>query len=166
MASRSVPGLHVRGATEDDAAALLVFIKELAAFEHLASEVTATEADLRRWLFGEDRAAEAIVAELGGRLVGYAIFFRSFSTFLGKPGIYLEDLFVQEDVRSQGIGRKMLAYLAELAIDCGYGRLQWAALNWNQQAISLYLSVSAVAETAWTGYRLTGQALGALAAEY
>ena len=166
MRRNSVPkDLVIRLAREADAPTVLAFIKDLAAFEQLSEEVTATEADLRRWLFGEDRVGETIMAELGGRPVGYAMYFRSFSTFLGKPGIYVEDLFVEEAFRSLGIGRRMLAYLAREAVDRGYGRLEWTALNWNQRAIRLYLQVGAMAEDEWTGYRLTGAPLHALAQE-
>lgn len=158
--------VHIRPAHESDAAAVLALIKELAAFEHLSDEVTATEVGLRQWLFGDQPAAHAIVVEVDGDVVAYAIYFRNFSTFLGRPGLYLEDLYVREAHRRRGFGRAMLAWLAHEAVRLGYGRLQWATLRWNHRAIDLYLRVGAVAEDEWTGYRLTGQAIAALGAEH
>ena len=162
---QGITGLFIRPAIQADTPVIHAFIKDLATFEHLSHEVTATEADLRQWLFGVDPAARAVVAAVEGRTVGYAIYFRHFSTFLGKPGIYVEDLFVQEHLRSRGIGRRMLVYLAREAVEQGYGRMEWSALNWNQRAIALYLRVGAVPEEGWTAYRLTGASLLGLANE-
>jgi GNAT superfamily N-acetyltransferase len=151
--------LTIRPAEVGDVPAVLALIKELAAFEHLSDEVTATEEGLRRWLFGPDGAAAALIGEWDGRSVAYAVYFRNFSTFLAQPGLYLEDLFVSEPHRRRGIGTAMLRHLARMAADAGYGRLQWAALRWNANAIRLYERLGAVEEKEWAGYRLTGAAL-------
>lgn len=158
--------LVIRPADTNDAATLLRFIKHMAAFERLQQEVSATEGDLRRSLFGEHPVATALIGEWDGQPVAYAIYFKNYSTFRAKPGIYLEDLFVLEAFRNRGIGRRMLAYLASLARDGGYGRLQWQALRWNEGAKRLYERLGAVEEKEWTGYRLTGEDLNKLADEY
>lgn len=155
--------LLIRPAEENDTATLLRFIKHMAAFERLQQEVMATEEDLQRSLFGERPVASALIGEWDGQPVAYAIYFENFSTFLAKPGIFLEDLFVLEAFRNRGIGRRMLAHLASWARDGGYGRLQWQALRWNKGAKRLYERLGAVEEKEWTGYRLTGEALNKLA---
>jgi GNAT superfamily N-acetyltransferase len=156
--------LEIRIATEADVPLILSFIKELAGYERLSHEVSATEDLLRKWLFGERQGAEVVVGYRGDEPAGFALFFHNFSTFLGRPGIYLEDLYVKPELRGQGVGRSMLAYLAKLAKERDYGRLEWSVLDWNEPAIELYKSIGAVPMDEWTVYRLTGEALDELAA--
>ena len=158
--------LRVRPARENDLGSILGFIRELATFENLLDDVIATEDDLRRWLFGKRRVAEAAIGEYKGLPVAYVLYFHTFSTFSGKPGIYVDDLFVKEEFRGKGIGRMMMSYLAKVVKNHGYERLEWTALNWNERAIRLYKRLGAVAEDEWTGYRLSGEALDKLAAEF
>jgi len=155
--------LKIRAATETDAGQILDFIRALAGYEKLTHEVVATEADIREHLFGSKRVAEAVIAEWEGRPAGFALFFHNFSTFRGKPGIYLEDLFVLPELRGKGIGRALLAYLAKLTHDRGCARLEWAVLDWNAPAIGFYRALGAVAMDEWTVNRLTGDALTRLA---
>ena len=155
--------LQIRFAVPGDEAAILNFIRGLADYEHLSSEVVATEALLHEWLF-EKRTAEVLIAELAGEAVGYSLFFHNFSTFLGRAGIYLEDLYVLPEHRGKGFGKAMLRRLAQLTVDRGCGRLEWACLDWNQPSIDFYLSLDARPMSDWTGYRLSGEALRALAA--
>ena len=154
--------IEIRHAEEKDLPLILTFIRELAEYEHLAGEVVATEEVLREWLF-ERRAAEVIFAETGGRKIGFALFFGNFSTFLGRGGIYLEDLFVKPEYRGHGCGRALLRYLARTALDRGCGRLDWACLDWNKPSIDFYLSLGAAPQSDWTTYRLTGPTLEAMA---
>ena len=154
--------IEIRHAEEKDLPLILTFIRELAEYEHLAGEVVATEEVLREWLF-ERRAAEVIFAETGGREIGFALFFGNFSTFLGRGGIYLEDLFVKPEYRGHGCGRALLRYLARTALDRGCGRLDWACLDWNKPSIDFYLSLGAAPQSDWTTYRLTGPTLEAMA---
>jgi GNAT superfamily N-acetyltransferase len=153
----------IRVATEADVSTVLQFIRDLARYEKLTDHVVASEDDLRRWLFGADVAAEVILAIQDGTPVGFALFFRNFSTFLGKPGLYLEDLFVRESARGRGIGKALLAHLASLAVERGYGRVEWAVLDWNEPAITFYRSLGATLMDDWRICRLTGGALDALA---
>jgi GNAT superfamily N-acetyltransferase len=139
-------------------------IKELAEYERLSHEVVATEDSLRGWLFGEQRAAEVVLGYQEGVPAGFALFFHSFSTFLGRPGIYLEDLYVKPEFRGKGLGRALLIYLARLAKERDYGRLEWSVLDWNEPAIRLYEGIGAVPMDEWTAYRVTGEALEELAA--
>lgn len=155
--------LQIRSATPADAPQILAFIRALADYEKLSHEVVATEADLRAGLFGPKPVAEAVIAEWEGAPAGFALFFHNFSTFLGKPGIYLEDLFVLPDLRAKGIGRALLAHLAKLTRDRGCARLEWAVLDWNEPAIGFYHALGAVAMDEWTVNRLTGDALKRLA---
>lgn len=157
--------LVIRPAVEQDVPRILAFIQELAEFEKLLHEVVATEEGLRLSLFGPRPVAEVLLAELDGEPAGFALFFSTFSTFLGRPGIYLEDLFVRPAVRSRGIGRALLARLALLARERGCGRLEWSVLNWNEKAIRFYLNLQARPMKEWTIYRLTGEALNQLANE-
>ena len=157
-------GIGIRPATEADVPLILSFIKELAEYERLAHEVSATEDLLRESLFGESPGAEVVIGEHDGEPAGFALFFHSFSTFLGRPGIYLEDLYVKPGFRGRGIGRAILAYLARLAKERDCGRLEWSVLDWNDPAINLYRSVGAVPMDGWTVYRATGAALDELAA--
>jgi GNAT superfamily N-acetyltransferase len=154
---------EIRPATEDDVPIILSLIRELAEYERLSHEVVATEGLLRESLFGERRGAEVLIACCKGAPAGFALFFHSFSTFLGRPGIYLEDLYVKPEFRGRGIGRALLTHLARLAKERGCGRLEWAVLDWNEPAIKLYKSIGAVPMDEWTVYRVTGEALETLA---
>lgn len=151
--------LEIHPATEEDVPLLLRFVKELAEYENLSHEVSATEEALKESLFGGRRVAEALLAYLGDEPVGFALFFHNFSTFLGRPGIYLEDLYVRPEFRGSGIGRTLLAHLAKLAKERGCGRLEWWVLDWNEPSIGFYKSLGAVAMDDWTVYRVTGEAL-------
>jgi GNAT superfamily N-acetyltransferase len=154
---------EIRPATEADVPIILSLIRELAEYERLSHEVVATEGLLRESLFGERRGAEVLIACCKGAPAGFALFFHSFSTFLGRPGIYLEDLYVKPEFRGRGIGRALLAHLARLAKGRGCGRLEWAVLDWNEPAIKLYKSIGAVPMDEWTVYRVAGEALETLA---
>ncbi len=160
-----MPAPEIRPATEEDVPLLLRFIKELAEYEKLSHEVTATEEVLRDSLFGGRRVAEALLAHHEGEPAGFALFFHNFSTFLGLPGIYLEDLYVRPEYRGSGIGRALLVRLAKLAKERGCGRLEWWVLDWNEPSIGFYKSLGAVAMDDWTVYRVTGDALERLSAE-
>jgi GNAT superfamily N-acetyltransferase len=153
----------VRAATAADVPLLLQFIRELAAYEKLSHEVTATEDLLRRNLFGESPTAEVILAGLDGVEAGFAVFFHNFSTFLGKPGIYLEDLYVTPEFRGQGCGKAMMIHLARLAAQRDCGRFEWSVLDWNKPSLDFYHSIGACPMSEWTVQRLTGEALHALA---
>lgn len=155
----------IRAATEDDVPVILALIKELAKYEKLSHEVEATAADIRRSLFDERPVAEALIGELEGAPISFALFFYNFSTFLGKPGIYLEDLYVKPDYRSNGFGRRMLAHLARLAKERNCGRFEWSVLDWNEPAIRTYDRLNARPMQEWILYRLTGEALNKLAQE-
>lgn len=155
----------IRSANENDVAAILSLIKDLAEYEKLSHEVTATEDDIRQSLFGDRPVAEALIGELDGVPIGFALFFYNFSTFLGKPGIYLEDLYVKPDYRSNGFGRKMLACIARLATERNCGRFEWSVLDWNKPAIRTYERLNARPMKEWVLYRLTGDALDKLAQE-
>jgi GNAT superfamily N-acetyltransferase len=140
-------------------------IRGLARFEKLEGEVTMTEDLLAKGLFGDRPYAETLLAEEDGTPVGFALFFHNFSTFLARPGLYLEDLFVVPGYRSRGIGRALLAELARVAVERGCGRLEWAVLDWNRDAIAFYERLGARPNSEWTVYRLTGEALRSLAGE-
>jgi len=148
----------VRYATEHDTKLILKFIKDLAEYEKLSDEVVATEELLREWLFVKQKA-EVLIGEMDGRPVAYALFFHNFSTFLGRAGIYLEDLYVIPEVRGNGLGKTMLRRIAKIAVERGCGRLEWACLDWNKPSIDFYLSLGAEQMTDWTVYRLAGGAL-------
>src|SRR5271154_6029832 len=163
MASAAPGLLSIRSATEGDTALILRFIKKLADYEKLSHEVQATEAGLRETLFGKRAYAETLLAYWSGEPVGFALFFHNFSTFLGQPGIYLEDLFVDPEHRGKGIGKALLVALARLAVERGCGRVEWAVLDWNEPSIDFYRSLGAGAKDEWTTYRLTGDALAKLA---
>jgi GNAT superfamily N-acetyltransferase len=155
--------LVIRAATPSDCATILGFIKELAEYERLAHEVVADEAQLRATLFGDRPAAEVVLAELAGAPVGFALFFQSYSTFLGKPGLYLEDLFVRLTERGRGIGAALMSALARIAVQRDYGRFEWSVLDWNAPALKFYASLGALPQSEWTVQRLTGAPLAALA---
>jgi GNAT superfamily N-acetyltransferase len=154
---------HIRAATEADVPLLFRLIRALADYEKLSHEVVATEPGIRDGLFGPRRSAEAILAHLGEEPVGFALYFQTFSTFLGRPGIYLEDLFVEERWRGRGFGKRLLAHLAAIAVERGCGRLEWSVLDWNEPALRFYRSLGAGPREGWTVYRLTGAPLAALA---
>ena len=153
----------IRAAFASDVPLILAFIRELAAYEKLAGEVVATEEGLAATLFGREPRAEVLVAEVAGVAAGFALFFHNYSTFLGRPGIYLEDLFVRPEFRQHGVGRALLVDLARLAMDRGCGRLEWAVLDWNASAIGFYERLGATPRSEWTTFRLTGEALTRLA---
>ena len=155
----------IRAAAENDAAVILSLIKELAQYEHLSHEVEATGEDIRRSLFGDRPVADALIGEYQGVPVSFALFFYNFSTFLGKPGIYLEDLYVKPEYRSNGFGRRMLAHIARLAKERNCGRFEWSVLDWNKPAIRTYDRLKARPMKEWILYRLTGEALNKLAGE-
>lgn len=159
-----IDGFVIRAATCADVPLLLTLIRELAVYEKLERDVTATEEQLRQHIFGERPAAEVLIGELGGEPVAFALFFGTFSTFLGRPGIYLEDLFVREAFRSRGLGRCLLTYLGYLARERGCGRLEWSVLDWNRPAIDFYRTLGAEPLDDWTMFRVTGGRLTALAA--
>ena len=147
-----------RPATPEDIPQILQFIKLLAEYEKLSNEVTATQALLKEWLF-EKKKAEVIFAEVNNEAIGFALFFYNFSTFLGRAGLYLEDLYVRESHRGKGYGKAILQELARLAVARGCGRLEWQCLDWNKPSIDFYLSLNARPMDDWTVYRLTGDAL-------
>jgi GNAT superfamily N-acetyltransferase len=155
---------RIEPATERDIPLILRFIRELAEYEKLGGDVTATESDLRATLFGADHVAHAVIARAGDEPAGFAVYFFSFSTFLGRPGLYLEDLYVRPAWRGRGLGRMLLAELARVAVDRGCGRMVWSVLNWNEMALRVYRAVGARPMTEWTVQRLTGRELEALAA--
>jgi GNAT superfamily N-acetyltransferase len=155
--------MHLRPATHDDVPVIAELIRGLARFEKLEQEVVMTEELLAAGLFGDRPYAEVVLAEDDGRPLGFALFFHNFSTFLGRPGMYLEDLFVLPEHRGSGIGRMLLAHLARLAVERGCGRMEWAVLDWNRDAIKFYERLGARPNSDWTVYRLTGEALTGLA---
>ena len=154
--------LQIRDARTDDADLLLAYIRELAEFERLTHECVADAVLLRRFLF-EDRRAHAIMAEWDGKPAGFALYFYNFSTFLARPGLYLEDLFVRPAFRRNGIAKAVFHYLAKKAVAEGCGRMEWSVLNWNENAIAFYRSLGAKPMDEWTVQRLTGEALARLA---
>lgn len=153
----------IRSARPSDTKTILDLIRQLAAYEKLSHEVVGNEALLERHLFGPRPAAEVLIAERDGKPVGFALFFPTFSTFLTRPGIWLEDLFVIPEARGQGIGKALLSRVAEIAHERGCGRLEWSVLDWNEPAIGFYKSLGAVPMDEWTTYRLTGEALAKVA---
>jgi GNAT superfamily N-acetyltransferase len=155
--------LRIVPATKSDIPLILALIKELGEYERLAHEVVATEEILTETLFGDRPYAEVIIAYFDNEPVGYALYFHSFSTFLGRPGLYLEDVYVRPSLRGKGIGKALLATLARIAVDRKCGRLEWAVLNWNEPAIGFYKSLGAKPMDAWTVYRMTDEPLAQLA---
>lgn len=156
--------LTFRQAEEKDAGLILYFIKQLAEYEHMSDEVVATKELLREWIF-EKKKAEVIFALENGEAVGFALFFHNFSTFLGRAGIYLEDLFVLKEHRGKGYGKALLKKLAQTAVERGCGRLEWSCLDWNTPSIDFYLSLGARRMDDWTGYRMAGAQLAGFARE-
>jgi len=161
--STRIPDFTIRFAAPEDVSLILRFIKGLADYEKLTHEVTATEELLRETLFGARRVAEVLIGDYRGEPVGIALFFHNYSTFLGRPGIYLEDLFVIPAMRGHGFGRALLTYLAKLAKERNCGRVEWAVLDWNEPSIQFYKKLGAVPMDDWTVFRLTGEALDAQA---
>ena len=161
----STRDFRIELATEHDVPVILQLIKGLAEYEKLAHEVVATEESLRESLFGARRVPEVLIGYAGAEPVGFAVFFHNYSTFLGRPGIYLEDLFVLPQWRRRGLGTQLLRRIAQTAVERGCGRLEWAVLDWNEPAIEFYKKLGAQALDEWTVYRVTGQALKDLAAK-
>lgn len=150
---------RIRAAERHDVPLLLSLIRELAEYERAADEVLGTEELLHEALFGAEHVAEAVIAEVGGEPAGFALFFRTFSTWLCLPGLWLEDLYVAAGHRRSGVGRALLAHLAQLAVSRGYGRLEWSALQWNTPALDFYESIGASRLEEWRVFRLTGASL-------
>ena len=165
MTTATVPAFRIERATERDVPLILRLIKGLAEYEKLTDEVRATEDDLRRSLFGPNPSAEVVVGYAGDEPVGFALFFHNYSTFLARPGMYLEDLFVLPKWRGHGYGRQLLAHLATLAVERGCGRLEWAVLDWNEPAIGFYKRLGAKPLHDWTVFRVTGDGLHQLASQ-
>jgi len=157
--------LRIAKATPTDVGVVLALIKDLAAYEQMSEAVVATEADIHRSLFSTPCYAEALIARVGGDAVGFALFFHTFSTFLGRPGLYLEDLYVKPGCRGRGYGHRLLAALARIAVDRQCGRMEWSVLNWNELASRSYERVGATPLAEWTMWRLDGPSLESLASE-
>jgi GNAT superfamily N-acetyltransferase len=166
MTSKAAPErFEIRQATEDEVPIILAFIKKLAGYERLSNEVVATEQSLRQALFGERPTAEVAIGYFEQKPVGFVLFFHNFSTFLGRPGIYIEDLFVDEPYRRRGFGRALLLHVARLAKERRCGRLEWSVLDWNEPAIRFYQKLGATPLAEWTVYRIAGASLENLASE-
>lgn len=166
MASESVTtDLNIRPATSKDCELILSFILELAEYEKLTHEVVATAETLQETLFGSKAYAEVLIAEHQDKPVGYALFFHNFSTFIGRPGIYLEDIYVQPAMRGKGFGKRLMTFIAALAVERNCARLEWSVLDWNEPSIKFYRSIGAIPMDGWTVQRLTGDALNELAAQ-
>lgn len=161
----AAPLIAIRPAVVADAGLILAFIRELAEYEKLSQEVVADEAGLAAQLFGERPRAEVLIAEVDGAPAGFALFFHNFSTFIGKPGLYLEDLFVRPAFRGLGLGKRLMVRLAQIAIERDCGRFEWWVLDWNTPAIDFYRRLGAVGMDEWTVQRVSGEALRALAAQ-
>jgi GNAT superfamily N-acetyltransferase len=161
----TAPVIVIRPAGRKDVGQILAFIRELADYEKLAHEAVADEAGLAAQLFGPTPRAEVLIAEVDGLAAGFALFFHNFSTFVGKPGLYLEDLFVRPAFRGFGLGKQLMMRLAKIAVDRDCGRFEWSVLDWNQPAIDFYRSLGAVGMDEWTVQRVAGDALHALAAQ-
>lgn len=151
-------GLEFRTAERRDVPLILEFIKELASYEKLENEVVANETTLEEWIF-DKKKAEVLFAVADGKEIGFALFFHNFSTFLGRAGLYLEDLYVKPEYRERGYGKAILKYLASIAVERGCGRLEWWCLDWNKPSIDFYLSLGAEPMTDWTVYRIAGKTL-------
>ena len=158
----ALTAFEIRFATPADVQAILGLIRELAEYERLLDQVVADEASLQRALFGERRYVEALVSIVDQKTVGFALFFHNFSTFLGKPGMYLEDLYVRPEFRGRGLGKALLTQVARIAVERDCGRMEWSVLDWNEPSIRFYERLGAKSLTDWTVYRLTGEALSGL----
>ena len=161
-----IPGFVIKRAEESDVDLIITFIKKLAAYEKLSHEVVATTENLKKYLFGDQAVAEVVIGYYREKPVGFALFFHNFSTFLARPGIYLEDLYVLEEERGKGFGKALLVYLAKLAVERGCGRLEWAVLDWNEPSIQFYKSMGARIMDEWLINRVTGKALSSLADQF
>jgi len=161
-----IDSFRIGKAEKKDLPVVLDFIRRLAEYEKLTHEVVATEENLERYLFGEEKAAEVVIGYYKDLPVGFALYFHSFSTFLAKPGIYLEDLFVLEEQRGKGFGKVLLSYLASVAVEKGCGRLEWAVLDWNEPSIKFYKSLGANMLDDWIVNRLSGDTLTTLAGQF
>jgi GNAT superfamily N-acetyltransferase len=155
---------RIEPARREDLDLIIALVRELAEFEHLADQVRIDPGQLEAHLFGEPRYAEAVVARVGADAVGFALYFHNYSTFMGRPGLYLEDLFVRAGFRGRGYGEALLRHLARLAVERGCGRFEWSVLDWNQRAIDFYRKLGAVPLDEWTVFRVSGEALEQLAA--
>jgi len=164
--STAIPEFQIRHADVTDCPLILAFIRELAEYEKLSHEVVATTATLEESLFGDPSYARVLIAEYQGKPVGYALFFHNFSTFTGRPGIYLEDLYVQPECRGKGFGKSLLAYIAKLAVDMNCTRVEWSVLDWNEPSIAFYRSIGAAPMDGWTVQRLDGTELTSFASQF
>lgn len=151
--------IKIREATIDDSSLILKFVKELAEFERAASEVSATVEDIRKSIFGADSTVHALICSMDAKPIGFAVYFYNYSTWKGKNGLYLEDIYITPDYRSKGAGRKILKYLAKIAVSKDYGRFELSVLDWNESAIKFYESIGAKPQSEWIVYRLAGDAL-------
>jgi GNAT superfamily N-acetyltransferase len=166
MIKTSNHDLTIHFAKENEVGTILSFIKQLAEYEKLSHEVTATEEKLRNTLFGERKVAEVLIAEYKNEPAGFALFFHNYSTFLAKPGIYLEDLFVKKELRGKGIGKALLSYLGVIALERDCGRIEWSVLDWNEPSIKFYLNLGAKPLNDWTVYRITDDGIKKLANQF
>ena len=162
LEDKYMENLHFRFAERKDTALILKFIRDLADYEHMLDEVVTDEANLEKWIFDKEQC-EVVFAMEGDKEVGFALFFHNFSTFLGRSGLYLEDLFVYPEYRGKGYGKAILKFLARIAVERGYGRMEWWCLDWNKPSINFYLSLGAEAMSDWTVYRVAGDKLTELA---
>ena len=163
MSAAAPPRIDLRAARRADVPVILAFVRELAEYERLADAVVADAAAFETALFGPRPDAEVVIAEVDGEAAGFALFFHSFSTFLGQPGLYLEDLFVYPRYRGLGLGKRLMVHLARLAVERGCGRFEWSVLDWNTPAIDFYRRLGATGMDEWTVQRVSGEALRALA---
>jgi GNAT superfamily N-acetyltransferase len=163
MVMPELPGFHIKPATASEVSVVFSFIKKLARYERLSHEVVATEELLRETLFGSRRTVEVAIGYLDTKPVGFVLFFHNYSTFLGRAGLYIEDLFVEEEFRRRGYGRALLSYVASVAKQRQCGRLEWSVLDWNQPAIDFYKKLGALPMSDWTVFRITGKSLDELA---
>lgn len=151
--------IMIRQARPEDATAIYDMVYELAVYEKAPEDVVTTPDEIRRTLFGIDSNTEALICESEGKIVGYAVFFTSYSTWLGRSGIYMEDLYISSDYRGKGFGKALLKNIAQYAVKRQSGRLEWSVLDWNQPAVDFYLSIGALPQSEWVRYRLEGEAL-------
>ncbi len=164
--STSIEDFTIRSTTADDCALILSFVQELADYERLSDAVVATTATLEETLFGERPYAEVTIGEYQGEAVGYSLFFHNFSTFTGRPGIYLEDIYIKPEMRGKGFGKLMLAYIAKLAVERNCTRVEWSVLDWNEPSIQFYRSIGAKPMDEWTVQRLDGRELASFAQQF